>query len=48
MDVDVQLIENNPSTREDKQQDVDHFFHTAVVKDVNGRSKKYRACKLCP
>ena len=47
-DVDVQLVDDNPSTREDKRQDVDHFFGPAVVKDVNGRSKKYRSCKLCP
>jgi hypothetical protein len=48
MDVDVQSINDNPPTREDKRQDVDQFFRTAVVKDVNGKSKKYRACKLCP
>jgi hypothetical protein len=48
IDVDVQLVNDNPSTREDKQQDVDHFFRPAVVKDVNGKSKKLRACKLCP
>jgi hypothetical protein len=48
VDVDVQSINDNPPTREDKRQDVDYFFRTAVVKDVNGKSKKYRACKLCP
>jgi hypothetical protein len=48
VDVDVQLINDNPPTREDKRQDVDYFFRTAVVKDVNGKSKKYHACKLCP
>jgi hypothetical protein len=48
MDVDVQAIDDHLPTREDKPQDVDHFFHIAVVKDVNGKSKKYRACKLCP
>jgi hypothetical protein len=48
MDVDVQSIDDSPPTREDKRQDVDHFFRTAIVKDVNGKSKKYRACKLCP
>ena len=48
MDVDVQAIDDSLPTREDKRQDVDHFFGIAVVKDVNGKSKKYRACKLCP
>jgi hypothetical protein len=48
MDVDVQSINNNPPTREDKQQDVDQFFCTAVVKDVNGKLKKYCACRVCP
>jgi hypothetical protein len=47
MDVDVQLINNNPPLHEDKHEDVDHFFHPAVVNDVNGKSKKYHACKLC-
>ena len=48
IDVDVQAIDDNMPTREDKRQDVDNFFCIAVVKDVNGKSKKYRACKLCP
>jgi hypothetical protein len=48
MDVDVQSINNSPPTREDKRQDVDNFFHIAVVKTVNGKSKKFCACKLCP
>jgi hypothetical protein len=48
MDVDVQLVDNNPSSHEDKCQDVDHFFCPAIVKDVNGKSKKYHAYKSCP
>jgi hypothetical protein len=48
MDVDVQSIDDSTPTREDKRQDVDHFFCIAVVKVVNGKSKKYRACKICP
>ena len=48
MDVDVQAINDNLPTCKDKQQDVDHFFCIAVAKDVNGKSKKYCACKLCP
>jgi hypothetical protein len=48
IDVDVQLVNDNPSTYEDKRQDVDNFFRATIVKDVNGKSKKYRVCKLCP
>jgi hypothetical protein len=48
IDVDVQPINDNPTTCEDKQLDVDHFFCAAVVKDVDGKQKKYRRCKLCP
>ena len=48
MDVDVQPIDDSLPTREDKRQDVDQFFGIAVVKDVNGKSKKYRTCKICP
>jgi hypothetical protein len=47
MDVDVQSMDNIPPTREDKWQDIDHFFCTPIVKDVNGKSKKYCGCKLC-
>ena len=47
MDVDIQSIEDNLPTCEDKTQDIDQFFHTAIMKDVNGTSKKYCACKLC-
>jgi hypothetical protein len=47
MDVDVHPIDDSPPTHDDKRQDVDHFFGTAIVKDVNGKLKKYRTCKLC-
>ena len=48
VDVDVQLVVNDSlPTHEDKRQDVDHYFHAAVIKDVNGKSKKYCSCKLC-
>ena len=33
VDVDVQSVNDTPSSREDKRQDVDHFFCTAVIKD---------------
>ena len=48
MDVDVQPIDDSQPTREEKRQDVDQFFCIAVVKDVNGKSKKYCTCKICP
>jgi hypothetical protein len=48
VDVDVQPVNDNPSTREDRRQDVDNFFHAAVIKVVNGKAKKYCTCKLCP
>ena len=48
VDVDVQPVDDIPATREDRRQDVDHFFRAAVIKDVKGKSKKYRPCKLCP
>lgn len=38
-DVDVQLVDDNPSTHEDKRQDVDYFFCPAVVKEVNEGQK---------
>ena len=47
MDVDVQSINDSPPTCEDKWHDIDNFFGTAIVKDVNGKLKKYCACKLC-
>lgn len=48
VDVDIQSVNDNASSHEDRRQDVDHFFCTAVIKDVNGKSKKYCTCKLCP
>jgi hypothetical protein len=47
VDVDVQEVDDTPSTHEDKQLDVDHFSCTAVVKEVNGKLKKYHTCKSC-
>jgi hypothetical protein len=48
MDIDVQEIDADVVTREEKRRDVDRFFQPAIVKDVNGKQKKYRICKLCP
>lgn len=50
-DVDVQSIDDVPPTRsmrEDKRRDVDHFFHAAFTKVVDGKSKRYCTCKPCP
>ena len=41
MDMDVQSVDKDPPTREDKRQDVGHFFQAAIVKEVKGKSKKY-------
>jgi hypothetical protein len=51
VDVDVQSVDDDHRvtvTRVDKRQDVDQFFLGAVFKDMNGKSKKYRLCKICP
>ena len=48
IDVDVQVVDDNRTTRADKRQDVDEFFLGATFKDMNGKSRKYRLCKLCP
>ena len=47
-DLDIQSIDEETVTREDKQCDVDQFFHAAFVRDVNRKQKKYRTCKSCP
>jgi hypothetical protein len=48
MDVDVQPIDKDAPSREDKRRDVDHFFQSAIEKIINGKAKKYCKCKLCP
>jgi hypothetical protein len=48
MDVDVQKIDEDIPSREDKRRDVDHFFKSPVEKSINGKVKKYCICKLCP
>jgi hypothetical protein len=48
MDVDVQGLDDVPVTREDKRRDVDNFFHPAISKVINGKTKRYCLCKLCP
>ena len=47
MDVDVQTIDEDAPSCEDKRRDVDHFFKSPVEKSVNGKVK-YCTCKLCP
>ena len=51
VNVDIQEIDINDApwtTREDKCQDVDRFFLGARIRDMNGKSRKYRLCKICP
>jgi hypothetical protein len=48
IDVDVQAINEDGPSREDKRRDIDHFFQSPVEKTVNGKVKKYCICKLCP
>ena len=51
VDVDIQEIDIDDAprtTREDKRQDVDRFFLGARIRDMNGKSRKYRLCKICP
>lgn len=48
VDVCVQPIQEDAPTREDKRRDIDHFFYPAVSKSIDGNTKKYCACKLCP
>ncbi|KAG6893550.1 hypothetical protein C0993_000858 [Termitomyces sp. T159_Od127] len=45
----VQEIDDETvETCEDKQCDVDQFFHLPVTKKVKQKEKKYRTCKICP
>jgi hypothetical protein len=46
-DVDVQSVDNNQPSREDKRRDVDNFFSAPALRETNGKLKKYRTCKLC-
>jgi hypothetical protein len=48
VDVNVQPIDEDAPSREDKRRDIDHFFQSAVMKTINGKTKKYCSCKLCP
>jgi hypothetical protein len=47
-DVDVQSVDDNRLSCEDKRRDVDHFFFAPVVTEIKGKLKKYRTCKICP
>jgi hypothetical protein len=47
-DVVVQPVNEDTPAYEDKRCDIIQFFHPAVLKDVNGKMKKYSSCKLCP
>lgn len=47
-DVDVQSVDDNPSSCDDKRQDCDQFFCPPVIKMVKGKRKGHCECKLCP
>ncbi|KAG6858613.1 hypothetical protein C0995_015311 [Termitomyces sp. Mi166 len=46
-DINVQPINEEIETREDKRRDIDQFFHQPVTKEVSGKQKKYCICKVC-
>ena len=48
VDIDVQSVDVDTPTREDKRRDIDQFFLPPVSKIVNGKTKKYCCCKVCP
>jgi len=48
IDVDVQPIDNIGEAQEDKRRDINEFFLPAIVKVIQGVTKKYSTCKLCP
>jgi hypothetical protein len=39
MDINIQLINEDVPSREDKQCDIVHFFQSLVEKAVNGKAK---------
>jgi hypothetical protein len=47
LNIDVQSIHKDAPTQEDKWCDVNEFFHATIMKDINGKMKKYCTCKLC-
>ncbi|KAG6883164.1 hypothetical protein C0995_012812, partial [Termitomyces sp. Mi166 len=47
-DINVQPINEEIETREDKRCDIDQFFHQPVTKEISGKQKKYCICKVCP
>lgn len=47
MDINVQLVDLDPPSREDKHHDIDAFFRAPALRNVNGKQKKYWTCKLC-
>jgi hypothetical protein len=48
VDVNVQPIDEDAPSHEDKRRDINHFFQSPVVKTINGKMKKCCHCKLCP
>lgn len=48
VDTEVQPGDIDAPTRKDKRRDIDQFFLPAVSKSINGQTKKYCCCKVCP
>ncbi|KAG6871412.1 hypothetical protein C0995_004885 [Termitomyces sp. Mi166 len=46
-DINIQLITEEIKLCEDKKCDIDQFFYQPVMKNVNGKEKKYCICKVC-
>jgi hypothetical protein len=48
VDVNVQPIDVDVPSREEKRRDIDRFFQPPVMKIIDGKEKKYCSCKICP
>ena len=48
VDVNVQPVDEDAPSCEEKRRDIDRFFLPPVEKAINGKMKKYCSCKLCP
>ena len=46
-DIDIQSLDEDSLTWEDKWHDINHYFSAPVVMMVNGKTKKYCSCKIC-
>jgi hypothetical protein len=48
VDIDVQQVVVDAPTREEKRRDIDRFFNPPVSKIVDGKTKYFCHCKVCP